>query len=52
MDISILGRRTTQKWNFLRNAPLQIDGINAICEIGPRQVACNNPNISHIHVAW
>lgn len=52
MDISILGQRTTQKWGFLRNAATSIQGVNAICEIGPRQVLCNNPNISHIHVAW
>ncbi|MBA4745543.1 MAG: hypothetical protein H2058_09800 [Muricauda sp.] len=52
MDISILGMRTTQKWNFLRDAATRIQGVNAICEIGPRQVSCSNPNISHIHVAW
>ncbi|MBL4561819.1 MAG: hypothetical protein JKX79_12640 [Labilibaculum sp.] len=52
MDIRILGARTTQKWGFLRTAALQINGVNAICEIGPRQVLCSNPNISHIHVSW
>jgi len=52
MDVSLVGQRTSQRWNFLHNAGEQINGVNAICEIGPKQVSCDNPNISHVHLAW
>ena len=52
MDISLVGPRTSQRWNFLHNAGEQINGVNAICEIGPTQVSCDNPNVSHVHLAW
>ncbi len=52
MDVSLVGQRTSQRWNFLHNAGEQINGVNAICEIGSTQVSCDNPNISHVHLAW
>lgn len=53
MDVSIMGQRTTQKWRLLRSAALATNGVTtAICEIGPRQVRCDDPNVSHIHIAW
>ncbi len=52
MDVTVLGARTSQKWILLNDAAEQIEGVNGICENGPKQVACGSSNQSHVHLAW
>lgn len=52
MDVRFLGAFTSLKWNLLHDAAEQINDVSAICEIGPTQVSCDNPNVTHVHISW
>jgi hypothetical protein len=38
-------------WGRLRQAGANA-GNSSICEDGPTQIPCNNPNVDHVHIQW
>ena len=50
LDLTVPGANATL-WTRLRTAGANA-GNSSICENGPIQVLCTNPNVNHVHIQW
>jgi hypothetical protein len=50
LDLTVAGANATL-WARLRQAGANA-GNTSICENGPTQIPCNDPNVDHVHIQW
>jgi len=50
LDLTV-ARANATLWDRLRQAGRNA-GNTSICEVGPTQVPCNDPNVDHVHIQW